>query len=178
MSQPNTEETSADQNEAEDEAVTDGAADDKMMREYDKAALEYCQGLIKWYEDTKTSQRHAYWASQISIIVLSGITPILILVGNIPAILQAIPPAIVTIIIGLSGVFQWKENYLRFAYTSQALKSEKIRFETRSSKEYDRKMDAADALSRFVTRVDIIAMGEMEEWRTLMQEASGSNADE
>lgn len=145
--------------------------------EYDQA-LTYCQKLIGWYETHKKRQRYAYWVSQIVTVILSGITPILILVGNIPAIWQAIPPAIVTINIGLSGVFQWKENYLRFAYTSQALKSEKIRFETRSSKEYDRKMDAADALDRFVTRVDIIAMGEMEEWRTLMQEAIDPNTNE
>lgn len=152
-------------------------ADNKMMQEHNQA-FAYCEDLIKWYEETKRSQRRAYWASQIITIVLSGITPILILVDSIPAVLQAIPPAIVTITIGLSGVFQWKENYLRFAHAAETLKSEKIRFKTRSSKDYNRKWGDAIVLDRFVTRVDIIAMGEVGEWRTLMQEVTDPNADE
>ncbi|MEE8566362.1 MAG: DUF4231 domain-containing protein [Candidatus Bipolaricaulota bacterium] len=133
-------------------------------------ALKHCQAQIDWYEKVKIKHRLAYQTSLIATIVLSGITPILILTGDLPALIQALPAALVTVIVSLSGIFQWKENYLRFAYTSQALKSEKIRFETRTSKEYNLKLMDTTALDRFVTRVENITMGEVGEWRALMQE--------
>lgn len=141
-------------------------------------AMSYCNKLIAWYEKIKTRQRLAFQASQILIIVLSGITPILILVGNIPELWQAVPPAIVTILVGLGGIFQWKENYLRFAYASQALQSERIRFDTRSSSDYNRQLEDEVALERFITRVDNIVMGEVGEWRELMKETSDTQPDE
>lgn len=141
-------------------------------------AMSYCNKLIAWYEKIKTRQRLAFQASQILIIVLSGITPILILVGNIPELWQAVPPAIVTILVGLGGIFQWKENYLRFAYASQALQSERIRFDTRSSSDYNRQLEDEAALERFITRVDNIVMGEVGEWRELMKETSDTQPDE
>jgi len=141
-------------------------------------ALAYCQEMIAWYEQVKLRQRLVYQAAQIAIIVLSGLTPILILIGDIPLVWQALPPAVVTILVGLSGIFQWKENYLRFAYTSQALQSEKVRFETRTSGDYHRQLKDETALERFVTRVDNIVMGEVGEWRVLMQETVSSKSSE
>jgi len=149
----------------------------KKVPGYDQA-LFYCQSMIDWYETVKFKQRLAYQAAQIAIIVLSGITPILILVGEIPVFWQALPPAVVTILVGLSGIFQWKENYLRFAFTSQALQSEKVRFETRTSSDYHRQLKEVTALERFVTRVDNIVMGEVGEWRVLMQESVSSKSSE
>jgi len=98
--------------------------------------------------------------------------------GDLPDTVQALPAALVTMIVGLGGIFQWKENYLRFAYTSQALKSEKIRFETRTSKGYRSQLKDETALDHFVTRVDKITMGEVGEWRTLMQEVSQAGRED
>ena len=152
-------------------------ADLETMAQRRQVAINHCQELINWYEKAKTRYRWTFQVSQYLVIILSGITPLLILSDSISPWLEATPPAVVTMILGINGIFQYKENYLRYAYTSQALKSEKIRFETRSSKSYKSRLQEATALDRFVTRVDNIAMGEVNEWRALMQEVAAADDD-
>jgi hypothetical protein len=90
--------------------VSEHAVQNDQLLNYAKA-LEYCNKHIEWYEKHKARQRIAFQLSQIAIVLLSGITPVLILVGDLPPVVQALPPALVTMIVGLSGIFQWKENY-------------------------------------------------------------------
>lgn len=101
-----------------------------------QVALERCDELIAWYTEEGRRQRRAFQTFQAAAILLSGITPILILV--LPPTLDgwaALPAALASIAVGLSGIFQWKENYIRFAYTGEALKSERIKFVTRTTTE-------------------------------------------
>lgn len=138
-------------------------------------ALERCHELICWYEKTKKRQQLAYLLSQSIIVVLSGLTPIIILWGDLPVLLQAIPPAVVAVLVGLSGPFQWKENYLRFALTSEALKSERIKYLTRTTHAYSSKLDESRAIENFVMQIEKLAMNEASEWRSLMHESSQLN---
>lgn len=140
-------------------------------------ALQYCKEQIKWYDGVKNRNRLAFQIAQVATIALSGITPVLILMGDLPAPVQALPPALATMILGLNGIFQWKENYLRFASASEALKGELVRFETRTSNDYKLQLKETTALDHFVTRVANIVMSETGEWRTLMQEVSESDGD-
>jgi hypothetical protein len=150
---------------------SDYPVENDLSRKREKA-LKYCKEQIEFYEGVKRHNRLAFQVAQVLTIVLSGITPVLILMGDLSAPLQALPPALVTMIVGLSGIFQWKENYLRFASASEALKGELLRFETRTSEEYKSSLKGSTALDHFVTRVANIVVSETGEWRTLMREAS------
>lgn len=136
-----------------------------------KHALDRCQKLIEWYEKFKQRQQLAYEISHGATIVLSGLTPILILWGDLPAVAKALPPALVAVLIGLSGAFQWKENYLRFALASEALKSERVKFLTRTTRAYNATVSDDLAIQNFVVQIERIAMSEAAEWRGLMQES-------
>lgn len=135
-------------------------------------ALAQCQKHIDFYEGTKTRQRIAYQSFQAAVIVLSGLTPILILWSNLSEALQALPSALAAIAAGLLGIFQWRANYVRFAYVCEALKSERLKFETRTTADYDKALDDHVALSNFVARMERIVLREVSDWRAEMQETA------
>ncbi len=135
-------------------------------------ALAQCQKHIDWYDKAKGRQRIAYQSFQAAVIVLSGLTPILILCTDLCEALQALPAALAAIAAGLLGIFQWRANYVRFAYVCEALKSEKLKFETRTTADYDTKLSDHDALSNFVARMERIVMREVSDWRAEMQKTA------
>lgn len=137
-------------------------------------ALKRCQENINWYEKAKHRQRLAYQSFQVSAIVLSGLTPVLILWGDLPKALQALPAALAAIAARMAGVFQWKESYPRFAYVCEALKSERLKFETRTTAEYGPDLDKHQALDNFVVGREALVMDEVTDWRTQVQKAASS----
>ena len=141
-------------------------------------ALEWCQIQINWYDKAMRQSKRAHYVFQIATVVLSGLTPVLVLWSDLPKIWQALPAALVTIVVGLSNAFHWRENWIRFAYTMEALKSEKIKFQTRAGS-YGTSLSDNTAISRFVDRVESLHMGEVADWRTaLVEEVPDSNAVE
>ena len=137
-------------------------------------ALLHCQEYIEWYEKMKRNRRRAHYFLQAGVIVLSGLTPILILSDQVSKPLQALPAALAGILAAITGVFQISESFARFAYTAEALKSEKLRFETRTTKDYQADVDEADAdeykaLNKFVGRMEDLVMSEVTDWRQFVQ---------
>lgn len=55
--------------------------------------------------------------------------------------LKATPAALAAMAAGVAGIFQWRESYPRFAYAGEALKSERLNFETRTIADYDPNLD-------------------------------------
>ncbi len=139
-------------------------------------ALERCEDQIKWYSWAKRRQRILYQTFQFTAIVLSGLTPVLILWSDLPKTLQALPAAVAAIASGLIGIFQWKENYSRFGYSAEALKSEKIKFETRTTRRYGAKLDDYEALENFVTRIEALIMDEVTDWRSQILEGASESS--
>jgi hypothetical protein len=135
-------------------------------------AVQRCQEMIAWYDKTKVTQRELYRWSQILAVVLSGLTPILILWNELPKPLQALPAALAAIVTALNGIFQWKDNYTRFAYTGEALKSELFKFQTRTTVDYARDVDDQQALENFVYRIEQLRENEVTDWRAQFQRAS------
>jgi len=74
-------------------------------------------------------------------------------------ILIAVFPAIAAIITSFDGLFQWKDNYTRFSQTAEALKSEKAKYLTRTTRRYY-KVSKPKSLNNFVTTVEKIVMEE------------------
>ena len=130
-------------------------------------ALDDCQVMITWYEKNKRTVRTLFYISQVCIIVLSALTPILILWSDLPKPVQALPAAIASICAALNAVFRWRENWVLRAHTSEALKRELLKFKTRTSEEYRADLDDQQALANFVARVESLTMSELSEWRGL-----------
>lgn len=136
-------------------------------------ALQHCQENIDWYEKMKRNRRRAHYILQAGVIILSGLTPILILSDPpIPKLLQALPAALAGMLAAIMGVFQISESFARFAYTAEALKSEKFKFETRTTKDYQADVDEYKALNKFVARVEDMIMSEVTDWRQFVQSKS------
>ena len=136
--------------------------------------LQHCHKNIKWYGKTTKSQRRLHYLLQSGVSILSSVTLILILIEQIPKPLQALPAALVGMLAAIAGVFHISESYARFAYTAEALKSEKHKFKIRIPKDYRADVDAADtdeykALERFVVRVEELVMNEVTDWRQFVQ---------
>ena len=127
--------------------------------------------MITWYEKVKRQHRVAYQISQVAAVVLSGLTPVLILWSDLPKPIQALPAALAAIAAGLNGIFQWKEGYVRFAYTGEALKSELLKFKTQTTKDYRASLEEQRALENFVARVEFLLLNEVSDWRAQMQES-------
>jgi hypothetical protein len=53
-----------------------------------QVALDDCQNMIAWYEKNKRTARTFFYVSQVCTIVLSALTPVLILWSEIPKPLQ------------------------------------------------------------------------------------------
>lgn len=158
-------------------AIVGGTDDNPPDSSARERALARCQRLIRWYTKEKRRQRLAYQTFQVAAILLSGVTPILILWSDVPDVWTALPAALAAIATGLLGIFQWKENYVRFAYVSEALQSEKNKFLTRTTTDYDKSLSEYEALSIFVTRVESLVMSEVSDWRGQMRKAVEKGCD-
>jgi hypothetical protein len=146
-------------------------------------AIARCAEQIQWYEREKCKKRILYWIFQNAVIVLSALTPLLILWGNAPddgsrqwlgvgppsALAQAIPPALAAMLASIISSYQWREQWTRFGFTAEMLKSERAKFETRTTADYRGNQDAA--LDTFVARIETLISAEVGDWRTLFQSA-------
>jgi hypothetical protein len=136
-------------------------------------ALERCDRQIHWYTKYGVWAGVLYRVFQTSAVLLAALTPVLILWTDLSPVLQALPAALASVSAALVGIYGWQENKARFAFTAEALKSERVKYETRTG---DYRGDSSRALSRFVNRIEAIAMAETAEWRNAFVEAG--HADE
>lgn len=80
--------------------------------------------------------------------------------------------ALAAIAAGLVGVFQWQQNWVRFASTAEALKSELIRFETRTSSAYRPEVTDDVAIDNFVQAVEALVLSETSVNPNILREIS------
>ena len=97
-------------------------------------------------------------------MALSTLTPVLILVTELPPWAKALPAALAAIAATLSNIFHWQENWVRRASTLQALEVELVRYETRTSSAYDVNLDDHTALNHFVENMTGLNLNEVSNW--------------
>jgi Protein of unknown function (DUF4231) len=106
-----------------------------------------------------------FFTIQTLVIVLSGLTPILILsLSPEWKTLQAIPAAVASVLAGLMGLYQFNEGWIRWARAVEALRSEIVKFETLSGPDYSEDVDEAELIRRFVLRIEQINAVARAEW--------------
>ena len=130
-------------------------------------ALKRCDEQVVWYDGRSAGAWRFFIVFQSLAITLGAATPVLILWSSVPKPVQALPAALASVAAAFVGTFRWLDAKTRFGYTREALKSERMLFETRTPP-YGHDLPEEEALARFVLRIEQIAMAETEEWRTAM----------
>lgn len=127
-------------------------------------ALARYNSQVTWYEKTKTDARRLFYLCQTLVIVFSGITPVLILSTD-SKFWQAIFPAIAAILAGILGIWQFQEAWRRRALALEALKSEFVKFDTKSGDDYGSSVTEGQAIEQFVLKMESIIANEVADWQ-------------
>jgi Protein of unknown function (DUF4231) len=129
---------------------------------------------LRWYERHARQSRIQYQALQAATVILGGATPVLVLVGGVPKWLQAVPGALGAIAAGIVGFTQWRENWLRYQSTAEALKHENALFRTRTGQWYSARRDDEAVLDSYVRAIEEITMAEVAVWRSGGEESESA----
>ena len=62
------------------------------------------------------------------------------------------------------GIWDWRTDWIRFEGKSERLKSELVKYETRTTDPYAPSLPDDEALSAFVGAVEALAVGETDAW--------------
>ncbi|MBZ8179867.1 DUF4231 domain-containing protein [Oscillatoria salina] len=141
-------------------------------------ALSYCQELIQDYKKTRRDSRNIYYISQISTVVLSGVTPILVLVDKLEAGIEwlkwlpVICPALAAIIASIVTSFPFQETWIAANTTVELLEAEQEKFILGVSQAYrcydledetQRQKKAKQAIENFISQVNSIHLKQVQE---------------
>ena len=97
-------------------------------------ALRYSQELIDDYKNTRETSRNIYYTFQLATVVLSGVTPILVLVDKLEpgqSLLKWLPvicPAVASIVASIVTSFPFQENWIAANTTVELLEAEQEKF--------------------------------------------------
>jgi uncharacterized membrane protein len=97
-------------------------------------ALQYSQDLIDEYKKTRDVSRNLYYVLQILTVVLSGVTPILVLVDKLEAgqawlkWLPVICPALASIVASIVTSFPFQKNWVAANAAVELLEAEQEKF--------------------------------------------------
>jgi hypothetical protein len=132
-------------------------------------ALDRVQRLIVDADEHASRTSRNYFALQCLTIGLAAITPCLIVLskenpGN-PVLnwFQLFFPAIAAISAGLSHVFHWREDAVRYTSLAESIRSQLWRFQTRSG-EFGGGLTDEQAIDRLVVGVDELNLQTVARW--------------
>jgi hypothetical protein len=131
--------------------------------------------LLRFYERQMKLDRIKYQVLQGVAVIFGGLTPILVLANTWPKWLQAAPSAVASICVGLIGFAQWRENWIRFAATAEALKHERSLLDTRTGA-YGPGLEDQLVLETFVQAIENLSLAETEGWKQLADGGTGPSA--
>lgn len=152
-------------------------------------ALLYCQDLISGYKKTRRDCRNLYYFLQVVTIVLSSLTPILVLLerGDIGAPwlkwLPVIFPAIAAIVTSLSTSFPLQEQWIAANTTVEQLEAEQEKFILGITQPYrcfdsrpeERHTKAQKATENFIVQVNKIHLKQVMSMAESQPEGGSAN---
>jgi hypothetical protein len=153
------------------------AAGNNLITPVREKALRYCQELIDDYKNTRETSRNIYYTFQLATVILSGVTPILVLVDKLEPSqaffkwLPVICPAVASIVASIVTSFPFQENWISANTTVELLEAEQEKFVLGVSTAY-RYDDGADeaqhqqmakmAIENFITQVNEIHLKQIQ----------------
>lgn len=162
--------------ELQDYLLTD-SVDLGFLKAVRAKALEYSQELVNDYRKTRRNSRVIYYASQLLTIILSGVTPILVLLErgevNAPWLrwLPVLFPALAAIVTSISTSFPFQESFIAANTTVELLEAEQEKFLlgiTAPYRSYDladekpRRQKAKKAIENFIVQVNSIHLKQVQ----------------
>ena len=141
-------------------------------------ALRYCEDLIDDYKNMRNNSRSIYYTFQLATVILSGITPILVLVDKLEAgqswlkWLPVICPAIASIVASIVTSFPFQENWISANTIVELLEAEQEKFILGVSSAYrcydvtdesQRQQKAQEAIENFIVQVNNIHLKQVQE---------------
>ncbi len=146
----------------------------RSFDEREAEAIRRCDAQIEWYSTHSVQAQRWFAVVQSAAVGLAAATPVLILWSGVPKAVQALPAALASVAAGLAGTFRWLQNKSRWAYAAEALKSERVRYDTRTPPDYGPERGEDAALAAFVRRIEEISMTEVSEWRSELARPASS----
>jgi uncharacterized membrane protein YhaH (DUF805 family) len=147
------------------------AAKDDSINIIRGRAIQYSQDLIDDYKDTRRNARNTYYIFQLSTIILSGVTPILVVLNqtdaNAPWLrwLSVLFPAIASIVTSISTSFPFQKKWVNANIAVELLEAEQEKFilgVTLPYRFYDlpdetqRKQKVQESVENFITQANTI----------------------
>lgn len=141
-------------------------------------ALQYSQQLIDDYKKTRSNSRNIYYIAQLATVILSGVTPILVLVDKLEADSQwlkwlpVICPALASIVASIVTSFPFQENSIAANTAVELLEAEQEKFilgVTPPYRCYDlvnetqRQQQSQKAIENFIEQVNSIHLKQVRE---------------
>ena len=133
-------------------------------------AIDFCQDSIRHYARLKVVFFFAYYFFQTGIIVLSAVTPLLVLDDVGSALFRAAPAAIAGVFAALSTVYRTREYGIRCVEIEDSLTQELLKYQTESTRLYSSAVPDNRALSNFVQAVERILESDTSRWRAMFDE--------
>ena len=140
-------------------------------------ALKRCAEQIGRYERHAGRSRFLYRTFQSAVVILAGLTPVLALWEKGSELVQVLPAAIASVAAAIIGLWSWQENWVRFAATAEALKSELVKFQTRTGEAYAVSLNEETVLYNFVVRIEGLASGELAAWGARQSQRDSSRTE-
>ncbi|MFN6558463.1 MAG: DUF4231 domain-containing protein [Nostoc sp. ChiSLP01] len=143
-----------------------------------KKALQYCQDLIDDYKRIKNVSRNLYYVLQIATVILSGVTPILVLVDKLESgqpwlkWLPVLCPALASILASIVTSFPFQKNSIAANTAVELLEAEQEKFilgVTQPYRCYDvsdeiqQQQKASQALEYFIVQVNNIHLNQLQQ---------------
>ncbi len=140
--------------------------------EFEKYLKGRYQDQVDWYDRKAQAMKRTYGRVQKAVIVLAALTTVTAAVGavsgqvgNVSKWTAVATSALVTIFTALLNTFKYKETWLNYRGTFDALKREKSYYLAQVG-EY---RDATDREGLFVQRVETIFAQEGAEWQSILR---------
>ncbi|ARV58429.1 hypothetical protein BZZ01_07055 [Nostocales cyanobacterium HT-58-2] len=158
--------------------LSDNSLDKNTFTPIRRKALQYSQKLIDDYKRTRNLSRNLYYILQIATIILSGVTPILVLVDKLEAgqawlkWLPVICPAIASIVASIVTSFPFQKNSVAANTCVELLEAEQEKFVLGitpyyrcydSTDEVEQQQKAKQAIENFITQVNNIHLNQLQE---------------
>lgn len=145
-------------------------------------ALDRIQQLVSDSQARAAQSWRNYHVAQGLTVGLAAITPCLIVLakenpGNgVLNWLQLFFPAIAAIAAGVTHLYRWREDGVRFTGLAESIRSQLWRYQTRSG-EFGGALSDEQALDRLVVQVDNLNLQSVARWSSLqLADASSASA--
>ncbi len=138
----------------------------------EREAIAVCRYNMNWYQRHGLLAMGLYRGSQTLAVVLSAGAAILVLATELPKWVTALPAAVASLAAGLNGIYLWREDWVRWLATAQALRSELANYQCRHPERYGVNLSPDEALDNLVQRVQHLVDSETQQWEHIAMQRS------